>query len=40
MRHRGVLLADAPVDAFAEQVGVPVVAGVLLGHVHKQLAQR
>ena len=34
-----VLLADAPVDAVAEQVGVPVVAGVLLDHVHEQLAQ-
>ena len=32
----GVLLADAPVDALAEQVGVPVVAGVLLDHVHAQ----
>ncbi len=36
----GVLLADAPVDALAEQVGVPVVAGVLLDHVHEPLAQR
>jgi len=35
-----VLLADAPVDALAEQVGVPVVAGVFLDHVHEQLAQR
>jgi hypothetical protein len=35
-----VLLADAPVDALAEQVGVSVVAGVLLDHVHQQLAQR
>jgi hypothetical protein len=31
-----VLLADA----LTEQVGVPVVAGVLLDHVHQQLAQR
>jgi hypothetical protein len=30
-----VLLADAPVDALAEQAGVPVVAGVLLDHVHE-----
>jgi hypothetical protein len=41
---RPVLLAEAPVeapvDAFAEQVGVPVVAGVLPDHVHEQLAQR
>jgi hypothetical protein len=37
---RGVLLADAPVDALAEQVGVPVVAGVLLDHVNEQLTQR
>ena len=36
----GGLLADAPVDALAEQVSVPVVAGVLLDHVHEQLAQR
>ena len=35
-----MLLADAPVDALAEQVGVPVMAGVLLDHVHEQLAQR
>ena len=35
----GVLLADAPVDALAEQVGVPVVAGVLLDHVHEQLGR-
>jgi hypothetical protein len=31
-----VLLAGTPVDALAEQVGVPVVAGVLLDHVHQQ----
>jgi hypothetical protein len=36
---RRALLAEAPVDALAEQVGVPVVAGVLLDHVHEQLAQ-
>src|SRR5690242_6374658 len=35
-----MLLAEAPVDALAEQVGVPVVAGVLLDHVDEQLAQR
>jgi hypothetical protein len=35
-----VLLADAPLDALPEQVGVPVAAGVLLDHVHEQLAQR
>src|SRR5262249_31583469 len=34
------LLAEATVDALAEQVGVPVVAGVLLDHVDDQLAQR
>ena len=34
------LLADAAVDAFAEQVGVAVVAGVLLDHVHQELTQR
>jgi hypothetical protein len=39
-RSRGGLLADAPVDALAEQVGVPVVAGALLDHVHEQFAQR
>src|SRR5262245_66396715 len=38
--HPAELLADAPVDALTEQVGVPVVAGVLLDHVHEQLAQR
>jgi hypothetical protein len=32
---RAGLLADAPVDTLAEQVGVPVVAGVLLDHVHQ-----
>jgi hypothetical protein len=37
---RRVLLAGAPVDALAEQVGVPVVAGVFLDHVHERLAQR
>ena len=37
---RGVLLAEAPVDTLTEQVGVPVVTGVLLDHVHEQLAQR
>ena len=35
----GVLLPRAPVDALTEQVGVPVVARVLLDHVHEQLAQ-
>ena len=35
-----MLLADAPVDALAEQVGVPVVAGVLLDHVHEPLLHR
>ncbi len=34
------LLAHAPVDALAQQVGVPVMAGVLLDHVHEKLAQR
>jgi hypothetical protein len=34
-----VLLADTPVDALAEQVGVPVMTRVLLDHVHEQLAQ-
>ena len=34
-----LLLAEAPVDALAEQVGVPVMAGVFLDHVHEQLAQ-
>jgi len=33
-------LADAPVNALAGQVGVPIAAGVLLGHVHQQLAQQ
>jgi hypothetical protein len=37
---RGALLADAPVDALAEQVSMPVMAGVLLDHVNEQLAQR
>src|SRR5215475_8519098 len=40
MGRVSALLAEAPVDALAEQVGVPVVAGVLLDHVHEQLAQR
>jgi hypothetical protein len=35
-----MLLAEAPVDALAEQVGVPVVAGVLLDHVDEKLPQR
>jgi len=39
-RGRPQLLADAPVDALAEQIGVPVMARVLLDHVHHQLAQR
>ena len=39
-RARRALLADPSVDALAEQVGVPVVAGVLLDHVHQQFAQR
>jgi hypothetical protein len=30
---RADLLADAPVDTLADQVGVSVVAGVLLDHV-------
>jgi hypothetical protein len=34
-----LLLADAAVDALAEEVGVPVVAGVFLDHVHEQFAQ-
>ncbi len=38
-RPRGDLLADTPVNALAQQVGVSVVAGVLLDHVHEQLAQ-
>ena len=29
-----------PVDALTEQVVVPVVAGILLDHVHGQFAQR
>src|SRR5262245_5439715 len=33
------LLADTPIDALAEQIGVPVVAGVLLDHVDEKLAQ-
>jgi hypothetical protein len=33
------LLADTPVNALAEQVGVPVMTRVLLDHVHEQLAQ-
>src|SRR6516165_12437153 len=32
------LLADAAVDALAEQVGMPVMARVLLDHVYEQLA--
>jgi hypothetical protein len=36
---RAQLLADAPVDAPTEQIGVPVKARVLLDHVHQQLAQ-
>jgi hypothetical protein len=36
---RGDLFADTPVNALAEQVGVPVMARVLLDHVHEQLAQ-
>ena len=36
---RAQLLADAPVDAPAEQIGVPVKARVLLDHVHQQPAQ-
>jgi hypothetical protein len=39
-RRGGCYWPGAPVDAFAEQVGVPIVAGVLLDHVHEQLAQR
>ena len=35
-----LLLAYPAVDALAEEVGVAVVAGVLLDHVDKQLAQR
>src|SRR4051812_3823889 len=34
------LLADPAVDPLADQVGVPVVPGVLLHHVHEQLPQR
>lgn len=37
-RHR--LLADATVDALTQQVGVAVVPGVLLDHVHEQLTER
>src|SRR5205823_6544905 len=33
------LLADAAVDAFAEQVGVTAVTRVLLDHVHQHFAQ-
>jgi len=33
-------LADAPVNALAGQADVPIVAGVLLPHVHQQLAQQ
>jgi hypothetical protein len=36
---RGDLFADTPVNALPEQVGVPVMARVLLDHVHEQLAQ-
>ena len=32
------LLAEAPVYPLAQQVGMAVVAGVLLDHVHQQLA--
>jgi len=32
-RSRSLLLTDAAVDAFPQQVGVPAVAGVLLDHV-------
>ena len=39
-RRAGVLLADAPVNALAGQADVPIVAGVLLPHVHQQLAQQ
>ena len=34
------LLTDAAVDAFAEQVGVPVVAGVLVDHVDQDAPHR
>ncbi len=34
------LLADAPVDPLAEQVGVPAVSGVLLDHVDQNVAHR
>ena len=33
-------LADASVDPFPQQVGVATMAGVLLDHVDKHLAQR
>ena len=36
----GVSLAGAAVDAFAQQVRVPDVAGVLLDHVHEDVAHR
>src|SRR6266571_1138633 len=36
----GALLAHPPVDPLAQQVGVAVVPGVLLHHVHHYLAQR
>src|SRR3954454_14401120 len=34
------LLADAAVDPFPEQVGVPVVPGVLLDQMHQHIPQR
>jgi hypothetical protein len=33
------LLAHAAVDAFAEKVGVAIVAGILLDHVHEHPTQ-
>jgi Luciferase-like monooxygenase len=39
-RARCGLLADAPVDPLAQQIGVTEVAGVLLDHVEDHLAQR
>ena len=38
-RARCGLLADPSVDALAQQVGMPVVARVLLDHVYEELAQ-
>src|SRR5579872_1899413 len=36
----GASLADPPVDALSQQVGVPAVTGVLLDPVHHQLPNR